>query len=469
MKVQTGHGNSDAHKLSKVLDEVWRLMDERDERGWDWQSIARGMGISFPIHSTWDTASTVSIKSLITNHSMSSANPTSNGGAAEEAVEIFLSKSEISDLIAKSFESIAQDRFERNFNRLLKEFARNLRKEAIDNAQKSATRLIYYYSTFMTRIISKRFASDQSTSQGDALNYLKKQEARELMLGRLLTNVGDQNTSQVDVLSNMQRLEQSNAIVARLPSNIDDATTAQQANNSPDSVCDGSDSSDGGGDALPNLTLAKEFIISSDALQLLTKGLHDFVNHRPAHQNAESFVKAPVPGDIVSKDDTSATMEHSVLSQIHKIHELEQIRSPAKPKIQQVDLVDEAMFSYNANQLPGDSACLNEDGLPLLLSNLSSAAQSSPVISDNAILDSVSPFEMITHSAHELRPPGMMKIVIARLQKLVRVRPRSRHRRVEWTCVSRIFCFLLHTNPPRVVVKVCMPTFRTAQWMRSTA
>ncbi|TAQ91087.1 hypothetical protein B7494_g678 [Chlorociboria aeruginascens] len=31
----------------KVLEEVWRLMDERDEKSWDWQSIAHGMGMDF--------------------------------------------------------------------------------------------------------------------------------------------------------------------------------------------------------------------------------------------------------------------------------------------------------------------------------------------------------------------------------------------------------------------------------------
>ncbi|KAF8849405.1 hypothetical protein BDZ45DRAFT_604429, partial [Acephala macrosclerotiorum] len=46
-KVYTEFGNSDADKAAKVLEEVWRLMDKRDERSWDWQSIAHGMGISF--------------------------------------------------------------------------------------------------------------------------------------------------------------------------------------------------------------------------------------------------------------------------------------------------------------------------------------------------------------------------------------------------------------------------------------
>lgn len=31
----------------QVLEEVWRLMDQRDERSWDWQAVANGMGLDF--------------------------------------------------------------------------------------------------------------------------------------------------------------------------------------------------------------------------------------------------------------------------------------------------------------------------------------------------------------------------------------------------------------------------------------
>jgi hypothetical protein len=31
----------------QLLEEVWRLMDAKDERSWDWQSIAHGMGMDF--------------------------------------------------------------------------------------------------------------------------------------------------------------------------------------------------------------------------------------------------------------------------------------------------------------------------------------------------------------------------------------------------------------------------------------
>ncbi|CAG8972589.1 hypothetical protein HYALB_00005358 [Hymenoscyphus albidus] len=45
VKAYTEYRNSDT--ALEVLEEVWRLMDVRDERSWDWQSIAHRMGMDF--------------------------------------------------------------------------------------------------------------------------------------------------------------------------------------------------------------------------------------------------------------------------------------------------------------------------------------------------------------------------------------------------------------------------------------
>lgn len=45
VKTYTEFKNSDT--ALEVLEEVWRLMDARDEKSWDWQSIAHGMGMDF--------------------------------------------------------------------------------------------------------------------------------------------------------------------------------------------------------------------------------------------------------------------------------------------------------------------------------------------------------------------------------------------------------------------------------------
>ncbi|KAI9643265.1 hypothetical protein NHQ30_007881 [Ciborinia camelliae] len=45
VKAYMEYRNSDA--ALKVLEEVWRLIDAKDDRSWDWQSIAHGMGMDF--------------------------------------------------------------------------------------------------------------------------------------------------------------------------------------------------------------------------------------------------------------------------------------------------------------------------------------------------------------------------------------------------------------------------------------
>jgi hypothetical protein len=45
VKAYMEYKNSDT--ALEVLEEVWRLMDVKDERSWDWQSIAHSMGMDF--------------------------------------------------------------------------------------------------------------------------------------------------------------------------------------------------------------------------------------------------------------------------------------------------------------------------------------------------------------------------------------------------------------------------------------
>lgn len=47
IKAYMGYKNSDTALL--VLEEVWRLMDAKDERSWDWQTVAQRMGLDFLI------------------------------------------------------------------------------------------------------------------------------------------------------------------------------------------------------------------------------------------------------------------------------------------------------------------------------------------------------------------------------------------------------------------------------------
>jgi hypothetical protein len=45
VKLYIEYKNTDA--ALQVLDEVWKLMDEKDELSWDWQRVAHRMGMDF--------------------------------------------------------------------------------------------------------------------------------------------------------------------------------------------------------------------------------------------------------------------------------------------------------------------------------------------------------------------------------------------------------------------------------------
>jgi hypothetical protein len=89
------------------------------------QPVQKGSSIS-----ECDVQSVASIQNRITDLTISSMNPPSLGGTAEEVADLLAESSDVRELISKGFKIMEADRFERNLMRLLKDFAINLRKEA---------------------------------------------------------------------------------------------------------------------------------------------------------------------------------------------------------------------------------------------------------------------------------------------------------------------------------------------------
>jgi hypothetical protein len=220
----------------------------------------------------WESRSVASLQSRATDGTMSSLNPTALGGAAEEVAEVLVQRVEVRDLIAKGFQTMDIDRFERNFRRLLKEFAINLRKEALTGVQKSVTKLVHSYRAYVTNIIREKFALDHSHTQAEALRDIQKQEASKVMLERLLCN----------------RAETSDP-------KADEAAAESDY---------GSGFSDNEEPILPNLEKVKEFMMSSAAFFELERRLREFVNPNP------TFV-AFVEGLRNSDDASNASPEDS--------------------------------------------------------------------------------------------------------------------------------------------------------------
>jgi hypothetical protein len=220
----------------------------------------------------WDLRSVVSLESRETDVTMSSINPTALGGAAEEFVEVLVQKVEVHDLIVKGFQTMDVDRFERNFRRLLREFAINLRKEALNGVQKSVTKLVHSYRAHVTSIIREKFALDHSHTQADAFHDIQKQKASKVMLERLLCNGAETSDPRAD-------------------------EAAAESDY-------GSGFSDNEEPILPNLEKVKDFMMLSAAFCELERRLREFVNPKPA------FVEL-VEGLRNSHDASKASPEDS--------------------------------------------------------------------------------------------------------------------------------------------------------------
>jgi hypothetical protein len=142
-----------------------------------------------------DTKSIDSLESHIT--SASALNPAGVGGAAEELAKILLDNEEIQQCVKRGFMAMDSDRFERNFIRLLKSYASELRAEADTHIQKGAARIVHSYRAYVTRIIQRRVLGlDEDDSQATAFHGIKDQTGTKLALERFL--VQPQSTETAD-------------------------------------------------------------------------------------------------------------------------------------------------------------------------------------------------------------------------------------------------------------------------------
>jgi hypothetical protein len=232
--------------------------------------------------SEYDLKSVVSVQSRVTDLTAPSMNPAGLGGAAEEVADLLAETTDVRELILRGFKIMEADRFERNFMRLLKVFAINLRKEATNEVQKGATKLVHSYRAYVTRLIRKKFfAGEKDEWQAEALHDIQKQETSKLMLERLISDVAG-------------------------PSTVESVDQDQESSY-------GSGFSDDE-QALPNLKKVKDFMVLSTAFEEFRRSLHDFINpvstlRQDGNQIIESVpaLAASEPPDDVELVDSLAT------------------------------------------------------------------------------------------------------------------------------------------------------------------
>lgn len=272
------------HRVETWLIELESRGKSHIENSSKWAEWAAGIGSTEG--SEGDSHSIISLQSRLTDITMSSVNPAGVGGAAEEVADLLERNDEIRELIMKGFETMRAERFERNFMRLLKDFAGNLRVEARNELEKGATKIVHNYRAYVTRLLHERLAGPDETRQAEAFHNIKHQETSKLMLERLLSDIAE-------------------------------PTVQAEAGDLDKGSDDGSGFSDDEQQALPNLGRVKDFMISSTAFISFGKSLHDFVNPIATQRSTASKTVSPRVDLVVDElkntalDNSSAGIEQA--------------------------------------------------------------------------------------------------------------------------------------------------------------
>jgi len=198
--------------------------------------------------STWDSQSIASLRSYHTEITASSINPAALGGAAEELAKILMQDGMIHALILEGYAGMEAGRFERNFQRILKHYASNLRNEAKSDLEKGAVRIVHSYRAYVTRIIRRKLSLVED-EHASALDELVKQESSKLALERFLEQLQATNKDDAAIKAEGDELDSDN----------------------------GSEFSNDDKPYLPNLEKAKDFLTLSAAFAELRQHLLDFV------------------------------------------------------------------------------------------------------------------------------------------------------------------------------------------------
>jgi hypothetical protein len=217
----------------------------------------------------WESRSVASLESQATDITMSSVNPAGTGGAAEQLAEVLLLNNDIRTLLDEGFHSMESDRFERNFRRLLKDYASSLRIEAKDALEKGATKIVHTYRAYVTRIIRSKIVGSESEFQALAFHEIKSQETSKVTLERFL----EQYQAPTDEKGSEESRE-----------NLESET--------------GSKFSDDEQPYLPNLEKVTDFLVSSAAFHAFKEALCTFVRPTPGARTSSAHLANSLTNDV---------------------------------------------------------------------------------------------------------------------------------------------------------------------------
>lgn len=170
--------------------------------------------------------------------------------ATEELAILLLRDEKLGPLFHTSLQRTAADKVERNYTRLLRKFANDLREEATNPVEHHVGRLVKFRARFISQTLVAAIDPSRQDRRAQLENFLHQSEGREWRMEQYLQS---------------------------LATSVDFAEVAKITPQPIDSDADVSDDS-GEDDNLPKLSQIKDFIMSSEALAILRTRLRDFVS-----------------------------------------------------------------------------------------------------------------------------------------------------------------------------------------------
>lgn len=194
--------------------------------------------------------------------------------ATDELVQLLLLDEELGRLLSSGFQRTgAADKIERNYTRLLRNFATDLREEAKSPVEQHVARLVKFRARFISQTLVAAvdpMRSDRTTQMEAFLQ--KGEERRERIEGYLLSLEND--------FDDPLRLGVNSQLELLLLQDEEKGERKKLMKRAVDSDDNSSDESDDEG-ARPNLSQLKDFILSSNALVSLRTRLKNFLSPEP--------------------------------------------------------------------------------------------------------------------------------------------------------------------------------------------
>ena len=194
-----------------------------------------------------DASSITSVPSMFSGTTLSSMSVASGSKnvAVEQLLRLLLNDQELRTMFDIVLQRVKPHKFERNFTKLLKVYAVELKETAISELDKAAVRLVYSQRKYVTNRIRRVYVPDNSKTVEDLHTLIAQNPGKDKQLEKFLR--GRHQTIKANDPDDVQSSDDSNM-------------------GDPEQPC------------LPNLTHVRHFMTSGTAFENLKKNFNRFIN-----------------------------------------------------------------------------------------------------------------------------------------------------------------------------------------------